>query len=235
MWCPSVQCASDFLPSLFPQIVLLKNVDWNQVTVSFSSMDWTWGLSLIDIIIISSSCSSILPIKLLSSIFWDIRPCFFSRRSHLLPLWKSPCIVPANPSQNTWSFHMFFYTLILISLCMSRILQLKSSTHIVSASCHFFEKMKVSTRKTTLHIMYLYKVYLHQQTWGVCLFVSNKTQKIVHRLKDELILVNAIQHLQLKTQGGWFVRQRYSSAQKPHKRCWYVSTEPRWRFLLFRG
>lgn len=71
----------NFLPSLSPsQIVLLRNVDWKQATVSSSSMDWTWGLSLKDniIIISSSSCSSILswPIKLLSSIFWDIRACF---------------------------------------------------------------------------------------------------------------------------------------------------------------
>lgn len=60
--CPSVQCTLlagevvpgsvfnlwlmfDFLPSLFPsQIVLPRNVDWNQATVSSSSMDWIWGL-----------------------------------------------------------------------------------------------------------------------------------------------------------------------------------------------
>lgn len=50
----------DLLPSLSSsQIVLPRNVDWNQATVSSSSMDWTWGLdNIIIIIIISiSSCS----------------------------------------------------------------------------------------------------------------------------------------------------------------------------------
>lgn len=69
----------DFLPSLFPsQIAPLRNVDWNQVTGSFSSMDWTWGVFLMESLLANLStggCSSILflPIGLFSGIFWG---CF---------------------------------------------------------------------------------------------------------------------------------------------------------------
>lgn len=35
---------SAIVVSLSPQIALLRSVDWNQVIVSCSSMDWTWGV-----------------------------------------------------------------------------------------------------------------------------------------------------------------------------------------------